>query len=266
MRNKIMASLRKTKKIRWKSIKPMIDKIQSYGHKFTYKYGDGYFIFVFDKDEYNLHITFNAIPDIKIGIWKCKKYGNKNYYFFAEHFAMIDRFKPSAVKFTFDTLDDLMQWVNKLISDKDYYYSEMMSYHEVNHIKTIEEFNEYVEKERFADSHNYLDKERYEKDIKKFNKIVNSIDTKLVDVIWRESSIFKQLYDVFLYTSSDLSDEEFNKLEKDLISCDCDVWYDKILPIHYWKHRRKYQMKVHPDMEIFYTNEKKHKRFYRNLK
>lgn len=203
---------------------------------------------------------------LKLVSGNVKKYGNKNYYFFAEYFAMIDKFKPSDVKFTFDTLDNLMQWVNKLISDKDYYYSEMMSYHKINHIKTIEEFNEYVEKERFAYSHNYLDKERYEKDIKKFNEIVNSIDTELIDIIWRDSSCFKQLYDVFLYTSSDLSDEEFNKLEKDLISCDCDVWYGRILPIHYWKHRRKYQMKVHPDMEIFYTNEKKHKRFYRNLK
>ena len=34
----------------------MIDKIQSYGHKFTYKYGNGYFIFVFDKDEYRLEL------------------------------------------------------------------------------------------------------------------------------------------------------------------------------------------------------------------
>lgn len=261
-----MASLRKTKKIRWKSIKPMIDMIQSYGHKFTYKYGGGYFIFDFDKDEYNLHITFNAIPDIKIGIWKCKDYGDKNYYFFAEHIAMIDKFKPSAVNFTFDTLDDLMQWVNKLISDKNFYYSEMMDCYEVNHIKTIEEFDEYVEAERFAVSHNYLDKERYENDVNKFNEIVNSIDTKLVDIIWRKSSAFKRLYDVFLYASSDLTDEEFNKLEKDLISCDCSVFYGRILPIHYWKHRRKYQMKVYPNMEIVYTNEKIHKRFYRNLK
>ena len=131
----------------------------------------------------------------------------------------------------------------------------------------IEMFNEYVEKERFAVSHNYLDKERYEKDIKKFNEIVNSIDTKLVDIIWGKSIIgFKQLYDVFLYASSDLSDEEFNKLKNDLNNCDCNVFYGRILPIHYWKHRRKYQMKVYPNMEIVYTNEKIHKRFYRKLK
>ena len=56
---------------------------------------------------------------------------------------------------------------------------------------TLRKFvSDIIEKERFSVSHNYLDKEQYENDIKKFNEIVNSIDTKMVDIIWRKSSAF----------------------------------------------------------------------------
>ena len=63
-----------------------------------------------------------------------------------------------------------------------------------------------------------------------------------------------------------MTDEEVDKLEEELDDCNCSVWIGCILPPHYWKCRSKYQMKVHPSIVDIYTNERFHKRFYKNLK
>ena len=94
-----MASNRKRKKTLWMSVKKMIKEVKSYNHKFTYKYGCGYFIFTFKNNEYNLHITFDKLPDMRFGIWYTTKYGDDKYYFFAEHDAYIDKFKSDELQF-----------------------------------------------------------------------------------------------------------------------------------------------------------------------
>ena len=60
------------------------------------------------------------------------------------------------------------------------------------------------------------DKEEFTKSLNKFNSIVDSIDTEKVDIIWRKSSLFGRLYDVYLFLTSDMTDEEVDKLEEEL--------------------------------------------------
>lgn len=82
-----MKSLRKTKKIRRKSVNQMLDKIKKYNIPFNYKYGSGYFIFSFGANEYNLHIKFPSLYGFRFGIWKL----NNKVKFFGEHDTFIDK-------------------------------------------------------------------------------------------------------------------------------------------------------------------------------
>lgn len=258
-----MKSIRKVKKIRWMSIKPMIEKIKSYGHKFSYRYGGGYFIFSFKPNEYNLHLTFNNLPDIKFGIWKTTQYGDKKMYFFAEHICWIDKFKPSAVNLIWDSLDEMMIFVNNCIQSKDYYYKQMLEYY--SGYDSINEFDKDVQEMKYLDSHYRLNQEEYHKSINTFNNIINNLDIEKYDIIWRPSDGFHTIYDIFLYPDISLTDDEINDFEEKLESCYCYSFGVRKLPLGYWKNPKKYWIKCHPDNMKIYTSKIKHNRCFKNL-
>lgn len=258
-----MASYRKHKKATWMNVRKMIKDIKSYGHKFNYKYGYGYFVFSFDSGEYNLHITFDKLPDIKFGIWRTNGYGNKKYHFFAEHVCWIDKFKPSAVNFNWDTLDEMMVFVDNCIKSEDYYYTQMMCAYSCD---TKENFDKEVTEEKYLREHYVLDPKEYRDAINKFNALINSIDTKKMDIIWRKSEAYRTIYDIFCYYEDTLTDEEVNDFENQLEDCCCFVWGTRILLPSYWTHRNKYYMKVHSENKELYTNRVKHNRYFRKLK
>lgn len=258
-----MASWKKVKKIRRTKADKLLKKIKSYGLKFTYELWGGDYCFGIKTEDYNLTITFDNLPDIRFGIWINTSYGNKTNYFFGEHIVYIDKFRPSRVNLHWESLDEMMHTVSYWIKCKDLYKKDMIAAYE------IEDWGEFCQDTvdcYFLNAHSHLNKEEFTKSLNKFNSIVDSIDTEKVDIIWRKSSLFKRLYDVYLFLTSDMTDEEVDKLEEELNDCNCSVWIGCILPPHYWKCRSKYQMKVHPSIVDIYTNERLHKRFYRNLK
>ena len=55
----------------------MVKQIDRYKIPYDYYYGNGYFVFTFDSNEFNMHITFKQLPLMKFGIWKLgNKYDN----------------------------------------------------------------------------------------------------------------------------------------------------------------------------------------------
>lgn len=260
-----MASWKKVKKIRRTKADKLLKEIKSYGLKFTYKLWGGECTYGIKSEDYGLTITFKDLPDVQFGIWKNTDYTflNQRDYFFAEHIVYLDKFYPSRVSFNWSSIDEMMHTVSYWVKCKDLYKKDMTAAYE---IEDWDEFCLYTIDQHFLNSHHDLDKNELKESLDKFNDIVNSLDTEKVDMVWRKSKLFRRIYDVFLYFSSNFSDEEVDKLEKELEDCNCAVCYGHILPPHYWKHRSKYQMKVHPSIVDLYTNEKFHKRFYRNLK
>lgn len=255
-----MASYRKHKKATWMNVRKMIKDIKSYRHKFEYKYGYGYFIFSFDSGEYNLHITFDKLPDIKFGIWKT----NAKYHFFAEHICWIDKFKPSRVNFNWESLDEMMSFVDNCIKSEDYYYTQMLESYDT--AETKEEFIKRVNEDKFYVTHNHFSPEEYHHAMTKFYDIIRNLDVEKYDIIWTESSAFRTTYDVYFYAENTLTDDEINDFENQLEDCYCNVWGTSILSPSYWNHRSKYRMKVHPENKELYTNRVKHNRYFRKLK
>ena len=248
-----MVSIRKVKKTRWMSVKPMIKEIKSYGHKFSYKYGGGYFIFSFSPDEYNLHITFDKLPNMKFGIWKTTKYGDKKMYFFAENTSFIDKFKPSYSSFGWDTLDEMMTFVHDSITHYDYYKTQML--YAYNSYKTWEEFEEYEKNDKFRRSHNYFsDRNEYYECLNKFNTIIKNIDINKFDIFWRLSDGYHDLYDVWYYCDPSVTDEEEDNLLESIIRCRCFVFGSRRLPKSFWSKKNKYQMKIHPENKKLYSS------------
>lgn len=75
-----MQAIRKVKKSHKMAARPLIKQIKSYGYKFDYDVYATYFIWNFDSNGCNLHISFKEIPYMKFGIWK----QNNTIQYFAE--------------------------------------------------------------------------------------------------------------------------------------------------------------------------------------
>lgn len=243
------------------SVKKMVKEIKHYGHKFDYKYGGGYFVLSFDPDDYNLHIVFKELPDIRIGIWKCKDYDNGGYFFFAEHKSFIDKFKPSAVRFNFKSLIHLMAWAELMMWDKEFYDSQIKEAYKFDSIPDIEE---YIRETRDRDQYNGLTKGEYDESLKKFNKLVESIDVEKMDLIWRRSDGYRELYDVwYSYDNEKCTEQELDALDKAIIECNCSTFFDRLLPAHFWKKRKEYNVKCHPSMKNIYSDKGRYNRYHK---
>lgn len=256
-----MTSLRKVNKTRWMSVKKMLKEIDKRGMRFTYKYGGGYYIFSFAPDEYNLHVFFDDLPDIRFGIWKTKCYGKEGYYFFAEHDAYIDKFKPSAVAFAFDSLDGMIAWAKDVASSLDRYKAVV----EAEYFRPDERFKTFEEEVQWLkDLHkyNYMERDEYYSSLKKFNKIIESLDTTKWDFFWKRSDCARTLYDLYYYVDASVTDEEHDAMMKALEDCNCSIMPYGLHP-HYWQHRKSYMMKVAPQNASLYNNHKKWKRYFR---
>lgn len=256
-----MASLRKVNKIRWMSVKKMLKEIDKRGMRFTYKYGSGYYIFSFDPDEYNLHVFFNDLPDIRFGIWKTKYYGNDEYYFFAEHDAYIDKFKPSAVAFTFTDLDNMIAWAKDITSSPQR-YKEVI---EDEYFRPDDKFKTFEEEVKWLKEwhkYNHMERDEYLTSLNKFNGIIASLDTNKWDFFWKRSDCARTLYDLYYYVDSSVTDEEHDAMEKALTECNVSIMPYGLHP-HYWRNRKAYQVKYHPRNKKLYTNYTYWKRYYR---
>lgn len=243
------------------SVKKMLKEIDKRGMRFSYKYGNGYYIFSFDADEYNLHVFFKDLPDIRFGIWKTKCYGNDGYYFFAEHDAYIDKFKPSAVAFTFTDLDNMIAWA-KDIASSPHRYKEVIEdeyFRPDDKFKTFEEEVQWLKEWR---KYNHMERGEYYSSLKKFNKIVEALDTNKWDFFWTKSDCARTLYNLYYYVDRSVTDEEHDAMEKALTECNVSIMpYG--LPPHYWRNRKAYQVKYHPRNKKLYTDYTYWKRYYR---
>ena len=256
-----MASLRKVNKTRWMSVKKMLKEIDKRGMRFTYKYGSGYYIFSFDPDEYNLHVFFKDLPDIRFGIWKTKCYGKEGYYFFAEHDAYIDKFKPSAVAFTFNSLDDMVAWAKDVASSPDRYKAVV----ETEYFRPDDKFKTFEEEVQWLKDwykYNHMERDEYYSSLKKFNEIIESLDTTKWDFFWKRSDCMRTLYDLYYYVDASVTDEEHNAMQKALEDCNCSIMPYGLHP-HYWRHRKSYMMKVAPQNMKLYANYNVWKRYFR---
>ena len=249
-----MASKRKIKKQRKTLVMQTIKKIKKYQIPFDYKYGGGYFIFSFDGDEFNLHITFRELPMMKFGIWKVNCYGDKSNYYFAECLPYIDKFKPSRCEFEWDSLESMMEWVSRCTKEPKFYISELERVYDESFIQILRDHAD----DLYRDSHNGFDQDEYQENLKKFNELVKAIDTKKMDFFWRKSDGFKNLYDVFYYPDDSISDEEIKEFEDKLWECKCFSFQWRPLPPHFFKHKNQYRWKIHPGNKCLYFNQKKH--------
>ena len=254
-----MASLRKTKKIRRKHVNQMIDKIYRYNIPFNYKYGAGYFIFSFGASEYNMHITFPSLHGFRFGIWKL----NGRLKFFGEHFAFIDKFKPSASTFTWKSLEEMMEFV-KFYSENPQKYGELLC--ETYEYESMNEFIDYTENIKFKDAHNGFSEDEYNTFVNKFNTIISEIDLNTIDIVYRKSDGYRNTFDVWYFPDKNVTDDWLDELDEKLYSCKCFIFGMRRLPIDYWKHRNKYCLLCTEEVKHLYTDEKRHNRFYRNLK
>ena len=80
-------------------------------------------------------------------------------------------------------------------------------------------------------------------------------------IFWVKSSVYKTLYHVFYYVATDVSDDEIIAFEKALQDCKCLSLGG--LNNDYWKHRKQYQMKIHPGNKILYTNYKVWRKYFK---
>lgn len=256
-----MTSKRKVAKLRKMEVTKVIKKIKQYRLPFDYKYGGGYFVFSFNANEFNLHITFRQLPMMKFGIWKTKSYGDKNWYFFAECFPYIDKFKPSYSTFSWDNLESMMEWVSRCIKEPKFYISELervycsdCSYKPSNFSEILKDHAE----ELYADNHNGFNQEEYNNHLRAFNQIISGLDTQKYDIFWRKGDGFYHLYDVYYYPDESVIDEEINELENKLRDCKCFSLQWRLLPPHFFKHRNQYRWKIHPGNRNLYFSQKKH--------
>lgn len=256
-----MSSKRKVKKQRKMLVMQTIKEIKKYKIPFDYKYGGGYFIFTFDGDEFNLHVSFRQLPMIKFGIWKVNGYGNKPNYYFAECFPYIDKFKPSRCEFDWDNLESMMEWVSRCIKEPKFYISELERVYDKPFTQILKDYAD----DLYRDSHHGFDQDEYEENLKKFNELVKTIDTKKMDFFWTKSDGFMKLYDVFYYLDNSVSDEEVNEFEDRLQECGCFSFQWRPLPPHFFKHKNQYRWKIHPGNKCLYFNQKRHYKEFNHL-
>ena len=253
-----MTSKRRVKKQRKMLVMQTIKEIKKYQIPFDYKYGGGYFIFSFNGDEFNLHITFRQLPIMRFGIWKVNCYGDKSNYYFAECFPYIDKFKPSHSTFGWDDLESMMSWVSKCIKEPKFYISELESVYG----NSFEEILKDYTKDLYRESHNGFDLEEYQDNIKKFNELVKSIDVEKIDFFWRKSDGFYNLYDIWYYPENSVSNEEIKDFERKLWECRCFSFQWRPLPNHFFKKPWLYKYKIHPGNKCLYFNQKKHLKIF----
>ena len=70
-----------------------------------------------------------------------KSYGDKNWYFFAECFPYIDKFKPSRCEFEWNSLESMMEWVSRCIKESKFYISELEGVYDESFIEILMSFN-----------------------------------------------------------------------------------------------------------------------------
>lgn len=80
------------------------------------KFFSGYFIWFLGKASI-LHFIVKGIDDIKFGIWKLEK--NK-VQLFAEFIPYINKFKPSQSFFEFNSISELINFINSIKNSKCY--------------------------------------------------------------------------------------------------------------------------------------------------
>lgn len=258
-----MASYRKVHKHRWMCAKPILDQIKSYGYKFEYKLWGGDYCFNIKSEDCNFIITFKDLPDMKFGIWINTDYGDKKDCFFAEHIVYDDKFRPSRVAFNWDSLDEMMNNVIDWINNPWFYKSEMCSAYKIDN---WDEFCQDTVNQHYWNTHHQMDKDKFVKNINKFNQIINSINPEDYDIIYKPAFSYGDLFDVYCYYSPNLYDDEINDFENQLEDCGCTVWGAVLLPPYYWNHRKKYKLVVHPENKRLYTDRKYHERYFRKLK
>ena len=257
-----MASWKKVKKIRRTKADKLLKKIKSYGLKFTYKLWGGECTYGIKSEDYGLIITFKDLPDVQFGIWKNTDYTflNQRDYFFAEHIVYLDKFYPSRVPFNWSSIDEMMHAVSYWVKCKDLYKKDIIAAYE---IEDWDEFCQEAIDQHYRDSHQDMDRDEFIRNHNKFNQIIASVDINKIDVIWKKSTTYHDLYDVYSYYSLDVSDEEIDAFEESLEDCRCVVWGTKPLPPYYWGHRKKYRYKIHKDNKKVYTNRKLHEKWFK---
>ena len=256
-----MPSKRKVAKQRKLLVMKTIKEIKKYKIPFDYKYGGGYFVFTFDSDEFNLHITFRELPMMKFGIWKVHGYGDRKWYYFAECLPYIDKFKPSCSTFKWDNLESMMEWVSECIKTPRFYISELESkyckeseYHPHNFLDILRDHAD----DLYRDSHHGFDQDEYETHLKAFNKLISETNSRDYDIFWRKSDGYKNLYDVWYYVAEWVTDEQLEEFERKLRDCKCFLLEWRPLPLHFFKHKNQYRWKIHSGNKCLYFNQKKH--------
>jgi hypothetical protein len=249
-----MASKREIKKQRKMLVMQTIKKIKKYQIPFDYKYGGVYFIFSFDGDEFNLHVTFRELPMMKFGIWKVNCYGDKPNYYFAECLPYIDKFKPSCCEFGWDSLESMMEWVSRCIKEPKFYISELERVYDESFIQILKDYAD----DLYRDSHHGFDQEEYEASLKAFNKLIAETNSRDYDIFWRKSDGFRNLYDVWFYVAEWVTDEQLEEFERKLRDCNCFLFEWRPLPPHFFKHKNQYHWKIHPGNKCLYFNQKKY--------
>ena len=252
-----MASYRKMHKHRWMCAKTILDQIKSYGYKFDYKLWGGDYCFNIKSEDCNFIITFKDLPDMKFGIWINADYGDKRNWFFAEHIVYDDKFRPSRVAFNWDSLDEMMVVVSYWIKRKDFYKKDLIFTYKIDN---WDEFCQETADQHYWNTHHQMDK------VNKFNQIINSVNLEDYDIIYKPTTSYGNLFDVYCYYGANLSDDEINDFEDQLEECGCTVWGTILLPPYYWKHRKKYKLVAHPENKRLYTDRKYHERYFRKLK
>ena len=151
-----------------------------------------------------------------------------------------------------------MTFVHDSINDKEYYKGQLL--YAYNHSNlSVEEWDKRTNELLKRD--NGFTFEEKKESLRKFNEFINSIDTNKIDIFWTKSNLYGKLYDVFYYVEENMSDDELNELERKIDECNCFPVAG--LSLHYWKHRKSYQMKVHPENIKLYTNYKIWRRYFK---
>lgn len=252
-----MKSIRKQKKAHKMAARPLIKQIKSYGYKFDYDVYATYFIWNFDSNGCNLHITFKEIPDIKFGIWK----QNNTIQYFAEDILFIDKFKPTRCYFGWDTLEEMMEFVGKCINDKNYYKEQIIkAYYDDDYDGDYDdsiwqERLDEIEEMKFKENHNFFTKEEYVKNYNKFQNIIKNLNTEKFIIVWHKADCLYKLYDVWFYTTNLVTTEEAQNFYKELVDCKCDVFDTCRLPKDFWtKKRSRYNYRINPKFKKLFEN------------
>jgi hypothetical protein len=123
-------------------------------------------------------------------------------------------------------------------------------------------FGEEVQWLKDFHKYNYMERDEYYSSLKKFNDIIESLDTTKWDFFWTRSDCMRTLYDLNYYVDASVTDEEHDAMMKALEDCNCSVMPYGLHP-HYWRHRKSYMMKVAPQNMKIYTNYNVWKRYFR---